>query len=93
MYHCKVHIKHADLHLEINGRQRSQLENGTHKLRVGMNYVGDTLTCESFLTETPFDVVQNFGMSRVRLVEDVLEGEIRGAEAVTEVLRKDPASV
>ena len=69
------------------------MENGTHKFRVGFNHFGDTLACESFLTETPFDVVQNFGMSRVRLVEDVFEGEIRGAEAVTEVLRKDPANV
>ena len=69
------------------------MENGTHKLRVGFNHFSDTLACESFLAETPFDVVQNFGMSRVRLIENVFEGEIRGAKTVTEVLREDPANV
>ena len=44
---------------------------------------------ESFLAETPFDVFQNFGMSRFRLIEDVFESEIRGAKVVTEVLCKD----
>ncbi len=58
-----------------------------------MNHVGDTLTCERLLTETPFDIVQNLGVSGVRLIEDVLEGKIRGAKAVAEVLRKDPARV
>jgi hypothetical protein len=58
-----------------------------------MNHVGDTLTCETLLTESPLDIVQNLGVSGVRLIEDVLESEIRGAEAVTEVLRKNPASV
>jgi hypothetical protein len=73
--------------------KRQNRDTATHKLRVGMNHVGDTFTCETLLTETPFDIVQNLGVSRVRLIEDVLEGEIRGAEAVAEVLRKDPARV
>ena len=59
---------------------------------MGFNHFGNTLTCESFLEETLFDV-QNFGMSQVRLVSDVFEGKIGGAKLVTEVLRKDPANV
>ena len=50
-------------------------------------------TSESFLAETLCDVVQNFGMSRVHLIEDVFESEIRGAKVVTGMLRKDPANV
>jgi hypothetical protein len=77
----------------LMNQKKHNWDTATHKLRVGMNHVGDTLTHETLLTETPFDIVQNFGMGSVRLIEDVFEGEIRGAEAVAEVLRKDPATV
>ena len=76
----------------INERKKDR-DTATHKLRVGMDHVGDTLTCETLLTETSFDIIQNFGVSGIRLIEDILEGEIRGAEAVAEMLRKDPATV
>ena len=62
-------------------------------LWVGFNHFGNTLACESFLMETPFDSILNFGMSWVYLIEEVFEGEIQGAKVVTEVLRKDPANV
>ena len=67
------------------------LENRTHKLRVGFNHFGDTLASESFLEETLFDVVQNFGMSRVRLIEDVFESEIRGAKVVYRDVAQRPS--
>ena len=58
-----------------------------------MDDVCNALTREGLLTETALDVDQHFLMRGVRLVENVLEREIRRAEAVAEVLREDPAAV
>ena len=54
---------------------------------------GDTLAREGLLPEAALDVVEHARVGRVRLVEDVLEREVRGAEAVAEVLGEDPAAV
>jgi hypothetical protein len=65
----------------------------THDFRMGVDDVRNALTRESLFTETALDVDQDLLMGRVRLVEDVLEREIRRAEAVTEMLGEDPAAV
>jgi len=64
-----------------------------HKLGVGMDNVRDALTREGLFTEAALDIHQNFLVRRVSLVENVLERKIRRAEAVAEMLSKDPATV
>ena len=64
-----------------------------HELWVGVDNVCDALTRERLFTEAALDVHQNFLVRWVRLVENVLERKIRCAEAVAEMLRKDPPTV
>ena len=65
----------------------------THELGVRVNSLRDALACERLLAEAPLDVVQHLGVRGVRLVEHVLQREVRRPEAVAEVLREDPAAV
>lgn len=58
-----------------------------------MDDLRDTLTREGLLPEPPLDVVEHLRMRRVRLVEQVLQREVRRAEAVAKVLGEDPAAV
>jgi hypothetical protein len=44
-----------------------------------MDDLGDTLPSESFLSESPFDIVENLSMGRICLVEDIPQLEIGGA--------------
>ena len=53
----------------------------------------DALAREGLLPEAALDVVEHARVRRVRLVEDVLEREVRLPEPVTEVLREDPPAV
>jgi len=53
----------------------------------------DTLPCESLLAETTLDIVENFSMCRVRLVEYSAESEVGRAETVAEALSEDAARV
>ena len=53
----------------------------------------DALAREGLLPEAALDVVEHARVRRVRLVEDVLEREVRLPEPVTEVLRKYPPAV
>ena len=65
----------------------------THDIGMGVDDVRNALTRERLFTETALDVDQDFLVGRIRLVEDVLEREIRRAEAITEMLGEDPAGV
>ena len=58
-----------------------------------MDDLCDTFTGESLLSEAPLDVVQNFGVRRIILVQDVLELEVRGTKPVAEVLSENPTAV
>ena len=53
----------------------------------------DALARERLLPESALNVIEHTRVCRVGLVEDVLEREVRGAEAVAEVLGEDPAAV
>ena len=53
----------------------------------------DTFPRKRFLAETPLDIIEHLRMRWVALVQDVLQLEIRRAEAVAEVLREDPATI
>jgi hypothetical protein len=65
----------------------------THQLRVRLNNIRDTLTGEGLLAEAALNIVEHLCMIRVRFVQDILEPDIRRPEAVTEVLREDPAAI
>ena len=54
---------------------------------------GDALAREGLLPEPALDIVEHARMCRVGLVEDVLEGEVRLPQPITEVLGKDPSTV
>jgi hypothetical protein len=60
---------------------------------MGVNDVRNTLARERFFAETALDIVQDFLVRRIRLVQNVLEGEIRRAKTVAEMLCEDPAAV
>ena len=53
----------------------------------------DALARERLLPEAALDVVEHARVGRVRLVEDVLEREVRLPEPVAEVLSENPAAV
>ena len=55
--------------------------------------LGDTLSREGLLAESALDVIEHFRMRRIGLVQNVAQCEVRGPEAVTEVLGKDPTTV
>lgn len=55
--------------------------------------VGDGLAREDLLAEAALDVVEDLRVRGVRVVQDVPQGEVRGPEAVGEVLREDPAAI
>ena len=58
-----------------------------------MDNLSNTFTSESLFTEEALDIVEHFGMRRVRLVQEILESEIRSPETVAEVLCEDPSAV
>ena len=58
-----------------------------------MDHLLDTLSRESFLAETPLDIVEHLCVRGVCLVEDVAERKVCRAETVTEVLCKDPPTI
>jgi hypothetical protein len=93
LHHCKVDVKHADLPLEVRLTTTIKELDITHKLGMGVDDVRDALTRERLLTEAALDVVQDFLMCRIRLIENVLERKIRRAKAVAEMLSKYPTTV
>lgn len=67
MDHSEVHVEHADL---PNGEcpKTGQIR-VTYQLRVGVDDLLNTLPCECFLTEAPLDVVENFSVGCISLVQ------------------------
>ena len=65
----------------------------TYQIRVRMNDLRYTLTSKGLLTESTLDIVEDFGVRSIRLVQEILEGEIGCAESIAEMLSKDPAAV
>jgi hypothetical protein len=68
-------------------------QKATNQLGVRMDDVRDALARERLLPESPFDIIQHLGVRRIVLVQHIPELEVRRAEAVTEMLRKDPPAV
>ncbi|KAH8107347.1 hypothetical protein DFH11DRAFT_1549620 [Phellopilus nigrolimitatus] len=64
-----------------------------HERGVRGDEVHDALAREGLLAEAALDVVEDLCMGGVRGVERVAQREVRGAEAVAEVLREGPAGV
>jgi hypothetical protein len=58
-----------------------------------MDRLGNTLSSESFFTESPLDVVQDFSMSGITFIQHILELQVSGTETVAEMLSKDPTTV
>ncbi|KAI3480571.1 hypothetical protein L1887_57291 [Cichorium endivia] len=65
----------------------------TDEGRVVLDDLLDRLTREGLFTETELDLVEDGGLLRVVLVEHVAKRLVRLAEAVAEVLGKEPADV
>lgn len=65
----------------------------TYQFRVGVNDLLDTLASKGLLTESPFDIIQNFRMCRVSFVQNVPELVIRRPQTITEMLRENPATI
>jgi hypothetical protein len=53
----------------------------------------DTLPSEGLLPEPLFDVIENFTVKRVGIIQDIFECQVCGTEAVTEVLGEDPTGI
>lgn len=58
-----------------------------------MDDLRDALTREGLFPKPALDIVQDARVRRVRLVQDVLQGEICLTQPVTEVLCEDPSTV
>jgi hypothetical protein len=58
-----------------------------------MDDLSDTLPRESLLPETSLDIIENFSMRGVRFVQNILQVEIRGTQAITEVLSENPTTI
>jgi len=75
-------VAHGEVHIE-------------HADEVGLSEDSflNALSGECLLTEATLDVVENFSVGCVGLVENSAESEVGRAETVAEVLSEDPAGV
>lgn len=74
------------LHCKVHVKQ-------TNKLRVHLDDFLDALACVCLIAETALDVVKNFSMGGVRLVEEVAKRDVGRTETICEMLGEDPAAV
>ena len=65
----------------------------TDEVGIRDNNVEDTLASEGLLTEPALDVVENFRMAWILVIEHVLQRKVRGSKTVAKVLSEDPAAV
>lgn len=65
----------------------------TYQFGIGRECLCNTLSGERLLPETLLDLVHNFGVTRIRLVEHVLQSEICRSKTIAEVLGKDPSTI
>jgi len=52
-----------------------------------------TLPSEGLLPKPPLDIIQNFSMSWIILIQHILKLEVRRTKSVAEVLREYPTTV
>jgi hypothetical protein len=64
-----------------------------NELRMRQDGLRDTLSSKRLLPESLLDLVENFGVSWVGLIEYTFERLVRWTETVTEVLCKDPSGI
>ena len=69
------------------------VNNTTYQLRVSMDDLLNALSCESLLTEPPLDIIEDFSVNWVGLVQHVPKLKVRLAETITEVLSKYPTTI
>jgi hypothetical protein len=69
------------------------MKQATHNFRVRVDNLSDTLSRKSFLSETSLDIIHHFSMRRVRFVQNVPEVQVRGTQAIAEVLSKHPTTI
>jgi hypothetical protein len=65
----------------------------THQVRMSMDDLLDTFPCEGFLAKSHLDVIENFRVLRISLVQNIPEMKVRRTQAVAKVLGKDPATI
>jgi hypothetical protein len=58
-----------------------------------VNNKSDAFARERFFSETSFDIIQHLSVRGVRFIQNVLEMEIRGTQAVAEVLGENPTTI
>ena len=58
-----------------------------------VNNLSNTFTGESLLPETSLDIIHDFSMRRVGLVEDVLQVQVSRPKTIAEVLSENPTAV
>lgn len=64
-----------------------------YQFRVGMDNLLDALSCKSLLTESPLNIIEDFSMNWVGLIQYVLELVVCLAETIAEVLSKYPTTI
>ena len=60
---------------------------------MGMDNLSDALASKCFFPESSFNVIQDFLMSRIVFVQDILELQVSRPKAVAEVLSENPAAI
>ena len=68
MHHCKVDVQKTNLYKKIRILGHDKTARGSYELWICMNDLGDTLSSEGLLSESPLDIIQNFGLNRVIVV-------------------------
>ena len=58
-----------------------------------MDNLLDALSCKSLLTESPLNIIEDFSMNWVGLIQYVLELVVCLAETIAEVLSKYPTTI
>jgi hypothetical protein len=96
VYHRKVDIQEPDLYQQsdnVRMMKYGDTQKVTNQFGVRMDDLRDALARERLLPESPFDIIQHLSVRRVVLVQHIPELEVCRAEAITEMLRKDPPAV
>lgn len=65
----------------------------TYQVGMCVNNLSDTLSSERLLPEPPLDIVENFSVCGVVLVQDVFQAQVRLTKSVTEMLREYPSAI
>ena len=94
MRHDEVDVEQFDLRKKVSAAKiKTARQASTNQLCVSVNDLLDALARERLLPEAALDVVQDAHVGGIRLVQEVLEHEVRLPKPVTEVLREDTATV